>query len=102
MAYGDPRAFAAQSMLQPLQRHTATQPRNRFVDFLGGVGGAALDAGASYLGGMGAKKLGGALGLGAAGNPGLMKAAQGGGAWKDPGWTERDSAWLKRQYGDYS
>ena len=38
MAYqGNPRAFAAQSMLQPLQRHTPTKAPNTFMDVLGDV-----------------------------------------------------------------
>ena len=90
MAYqGDPRAFAAQSMLQPLQRHTPTQAPNKLGSFLSGLGNAALGAGASYLGGMGAKKLGGAMGLGGVGNPGLMQAAQGGGG------VDADRAWVQ-------
>ena len=94
MAYqGNPRAFAAQSMLQPLQRHTPTEAPNKFTSFLGGLGSAALGAGASYLGGMGAKKLGGAMGLGDAGNPGLMQAAQGGGG------VDADRAWVQANWG---
>ena len=90
MAYGDPRAFAAQSMLQPLQRHTPAPTRNRFTDFLSTGGGAALQAGAGQLGGMGGEALGGMLGLN---NPALMKAAQGGGG------VDADRAWVQANWG---
>ena len=90
MAYqGDPRAFAAQSMLQPLQRHTPTQAPNKFMDFFSGLGNAALGAGASTLGKLGGEKLGGMVGLGGATNPGLMQAAQGGGG------VDADRAWVQ-------
>jgi len=102
----DPRAFAAQSMLQPLQRHTPTAPKNALVDFMKQAGGAVL----SKIGGAAADKLGGAagdaamkqFGIGDTNNPGMMTAAFGGGAPAPapaPSMMAADRAWAKGLWG---